>query len=121
MADPEFDPGGGVSPQPIIFAMKTKNLDPGIPPWSRHQWINCYFNEKWCGKHYLDLFTARNIFTSVCQEFCPGGGWGGCIPAFLWVITPPGRHPPPSPSTYGIQSTSGRYTSYWNILLHPDQ
>ena len=51
-----------------------------------------------------------NVFTSVCQEFCPHGG-GRCTP-------PPGRHPvgqtpprqtPPSPETataaYGTQRT----------------
>ena len=41
-----------------------------------------------------------NIFTSVCQEFCPHGGEGVCLSAW-WDTHPPGadtpgpgRHPP---------------------------
>ena len=34
-----------------------------------------------------------NIFTSVCQEFCPGGGEGVCLSA-CWDTPPWTRHPP---------------------------
>ena len=33
-----------------------------------------------------------NIFTSVCQEFCPQGV--GCLFSACWDTHPPGRHPP---------------------------
>ena len=36
-----------------------------------------------------------NIFTSVCQEFCPQGGGGVCLSA-CWDI-PPGADTPPPP------------------------
>ena len=88
-----------------------------------------------------DIFTARkrslgqgNIFRSVCQEFCPQGRV--CLSA-CWdtIPLPPGagtpppgagtplsRHPPdqaspPSRAYWEIQSTSGRYASYWNAIL----
>ena len=46
-----------------------------------------------------------NIFTSVCQEFCPQGGGGGYLPQCMLGYTPPprpgrppgSRHPPPGP------------------------
>ena len=98
----------------------------------------------WC-----DVITARkqslgqgNIFSSVCQEFCPQGG----VPGQVFPTreqTPPGadtprtRYPPPEqtpcplgPGTphweqtnprrstcWEIRSTSGRYASYWNAIL----
>ena len=34
-----------------------------------------------------------NIFTSVCQEFCPRGGGGGCLPQCMLGF-PPGADPP---------------------------
>ena len=56
-----------------------------------------------------------NVFTSVCQEFCPQAGCG------VWQRPPPpraeiplGRHPPPD------GYCSGRYTSYWNAFLLPE-
>ena len=55
-----------------------------------------------------------NIFTSVCQEFCPQGG--RCTPSG----TPPRRHPPflPWQTPPGRPSyCSGRYASYWNPFL----
>ena len=83
-----------------------------------------------------------NIFSSVCQEFCPGG-WG--LPQCILGYHPPlgpGRHPPrtghappwqadlPTPDQagtplgpgrtprhYEIRSMSGRYASYWNAIL----
>ena len=42
----------------------------------------------------------HNVFTSVCQGFCPVGR--GCIPACTGADTPQG---------------SGRYVSYWNAFL----
>ena len=86
-----------------------------------------------------------NIFTSVCQEFCPQGG-GGCLPQCMLGYppdqTPPpprdqaprSRHPPgpgtpprtrhtppeqtpPREADCSIRSTSGRYASYWNAFL----
>ena len=73
-----------------------------------------------------------NIFTRVCQEFCPQGGVCQTPPVLgrhpprqtrqtpptpLWADTPLGRHPlgihlPPADSY-----CSGRYTSYWNAFL----
>ena len=54
------------------------------------------------------IITARNfklregnVFTSMCQEFCPGGR--------AWHI-PPGGY-------YEMRSMSGRYASYWNVFL----
>ena len=38
----------------------------------------------------LDLY--RNIFTSVCQEFCPQGGV--CLPQCMLGYTPPRADPP---------------------------
>ena len=100
----------------------------------------------------MALVTARklslgqgNIFSSVCQEFCPQGGEGGSasvhagIPHTPWDQAPPEHAPPPAgpqdqtPSGPGtpsprpgtprasacweIRSTSGRYASYWNAIL----
>ena len=87
-----------------------------------------------------------NIFTSVCQEFCPRG-WR-CLPqCMLGYTTPPGsrppgadtpqsRHPPeqtprtrqtppllwkqtppPREADCTIRSTTGRYASYRNAFL----
>ena len=66
-----------------------------------------------------------NVFTSVCQEFCPQGR--GCGPPGQTPTTPIGRppqadvplgrHPHPPYGYYGIWSTSGRYASYWNAIL----
>ena len=72
-----------------------------------------------------------NVFTRVCQEFCPPGG-SGRQP--LWTDIPLGRHPPGQtppawadtplarhspwqtpPSADGY--CSGRYASYWNAFL----
>ena len=84
-----------------------------------------------------------NIFSSVCQEFCPQGGGSASVHAgipppgsrpprsrpppeqappweqTLLVHTPPGsRHPPPLCSAcWEIRSTSGRYASYWNAIF----
>ena len=88
-----------------------------------------------------------DIFTSVCQEFCP---WGICLCA-CWHIplpapdpldqtsppqtrpspwdqtpqpdqTPPTRQPPgpdpPPEADCSIRSTSGWYASYWNAFLY---
>ena len=100
----------------------------------------------------MALVTARklslgqgNIFSSVCQEFCPQGGEGGVCLSPCWDTThplgpgtpractpssrPPGpdtlrtRHPlpqtryPPRSACWEIRSTSGRYASYWNAIL----
>ena len=83
-----------------------------------------------------------NIFRSLCQEFCPRGTGGFCLSA-CWYTTPPmSRHPPgtrlpgtrhpprsrhPPPRTrpslpcWEIWSTSGRYASYWNVILFFDE
>ena len=52
-----------------------------------------------------------NIFTSVCQEFCPqrGVGLGAC-----WDTLPRTDTPPPPTDGY----CSGRYASYWNAFLY---
>ena len=63
----------------------------------------------------LDLY--RNIFTSVCQEFCPQ--WGMCLPQCMLGYTPPGQTPPlgqTPPPADGY--CSGRYASYWNAFLY---
>ena len=41
-----------------------------------------------------------NIFTSVCQEFCPQGGvcLSACWDTLPWADTPHGQNPPPPPS-----------------------
>ena len=77
-------------------------------------------------------FGQGNIFSSVCQEFCPRVGvpWqvhppgryslsprqvhppGQEHPSPLGRYTPPGRYPPP-------WSMSRRYASYWNAFLFP--
>ena len=66
-------------------------------------------------KFLLIEFTIRlregNVFTSVCQEFCPLGR--GC---HMVHPLPLGRHLPPI-EYYGIRPTSGRYASYWNAFL----
>ena len=57
-----------------------------------------------------------NIFTSVCQEFCPLGGV--CLSA-CWdtppprAVTPPGQTPPLLADGYCTR----RYASYWNAFL----
>ena len=51
-----------------------------------------------------------NIFTSVCQEFCPQGG--GCLPQCMLGYTPRSRHHPP-PQT--------RYTPRTRHTSPPDQ
>ena len=63
-----------------------------------------------------------NIFTSVCQEFCPQGGL--CLSA-CWDThpSPLGRHPPGADSPLGSACWDrhgyccGRYASYWNVFL----
>ena len=62
-----------------------------------------------CTLSRISLITVRkrslwkgNVFTSMCQEFCPQGGE---------VYTLLGRHPPPADG-YG----SRRYASYWNAF-----
>ena len=52
-----------------------------------------------------------NVFTSVCQEFCPQGR--ECIPACTGADTPPdryssmhwGRHPPAATAADGMHPT----------------
>ena len=88
-----------------------------------------------------------NIFTSMCQEFCPRGGGRVCASVHAGIHTPPDQadtpwtrqtpppdqadtHPPPGPgrpplgpgrppreADSSIRSTSGRYASYWNAFL----
>ena len=64
-----------------------------------------------------------NIFTSVCQEFCPQGG-GGCLPqCMLGYTTPPPRadNPPPRRQTaaYGQRAAgthpTGMHSSCWSV------
>ena len=74
--------------------------------------------------HYRPQTKLRkgNVFTSVCQEFCPQGA-GGCLPG--------GGCPGPGSgvcvSQYALRQTPpplpadgyccGRYASYWNAFL----
>ena len=67
-----------------------------------------------------DIITAHkrslgegNIFSSVCQEFCTRGGSAS---VHAW-IPPPGADTPLHSACWEIQSTSGRYASYWNAIL----
>ena len=61
-----------------------------------------------------------NVFTSVCQEFCPQGG---VYPSMHWGRPPGQTHKPPLPGqTPPWTDTpdgpcSGRYASYWNAFL----
>ena len=51
-----------------------------------------------------------NIFTSVCQEFCPQGEGGGCLPQCMLGYTPPspGADPPESrPNLPGAEPPPG--------------
>ena len=45
--------------------------------------------------HYRSQQKLRkgNVFTSVCQEFCPWGRGGGCLPLGLEGCTPPRETP----------------------------
>ena len=47
-----------------------------------------------------------NIFTSVCQEFCPQGG--GCLPQCMLVYTPPGAETPGTRQTLRTRQTPPR-------------
>ena len=85
-----------------------------------------------------------NVFTSVCQEFCPRGGvchtprqtppWADTPCPVLAGIHPSPTQcmlgythplpsacwdtpPPPCAVHAGIRSTSERYASYWNVFL----
>ena len=41
-----------------------------------------------------------NIFTSMCQEFCPGGGGEGVCLSACWDTPPQSRHTPPPEQTH---------------------
>ena len=72
-----------------------------------------------------------NVFTSVCQEFCPQGEVHTLPPS--WPDTPPGKHPlskhpqadipqadnpqADNPTLQADGYCSGRYASYWNAFL----
>ena len=65
---------------------------------------------QFCTTHFYRPQTKLrkcNVFTSVCQEFCPREGWGVHPP---WADPP--RQTPPSDG-----HCSGRYASYWNAFL----
>ena len=68
-----------------------------------------------------------NVFTGVCQSFCPRG-WVCLVPGPFWVGmpshrslpggipgTPSGRYMPRLTSSCGHRSS--RYASYWNAFL----
>ena len=83
------------------------------------------------------IFTARkrslgqdNIFTSVCQEFCPRGGvcsaggawsWGGLsapgVPGPRGVCSQDGSAPRGGVPAGDPLRTARRYASYWNAFL----
>ena len=53
---------------------------------------------EWLSPPFLPAATKLgqgNIFTSVCQEFCPQGEGGGCLPQCMLGYTPPGPGTPP--------------------------
>ena len=101
-------------------------------PWSNFT-SNSFLKQRF---QYVDLLISLlppatklgqgNIFSSVCQEFCPRGGLPHCM---LGYTTPSprtrGRQPCPLPRTrhpqrsagWEIRATSGRYASYWNAIL----
>ena len=88
-------------------------------------------------------FGQGNIFTSVCQEFCSQGGLPHCMLGYhplarqtpwkgrppwqgdpprqgntpLGKADPPARRPLLRSACWEIRSTSGRYASYWNVIL----
>ena len=106
------------------------------------KWYTCYWNDV-----LLPVATKLgqgNIFTSMCQEFCPQGGrvsasvHAGIPPRSRHQYhprgadTPQSRHPPeqtppradtppeadtPREADCSRRSTSGRYASYWNAFL----
>ena len=61
-----------------------------------------------------------NIFTSVCQEFCPPGG-GGCLPQCMLGYTPPppSRHPTPGKQTaaYGQRAAGTHPTGMHSCMI----
>ena len=78
------------------------------------------------------MLRQGNVFTGVCQEFCPWGVSATCLgrqtpgrhtprQTLPWADTPAqcmlGYTPPSCPMHAGIRSTSGRYASYWNVFL----
>ena len=105
--------------------------------------FHLYWKTKTTGmKHSYNMchpfITARkrslgqfNIFSSVCQEFCPWGGLSQCMLGYDTPLEqtppragtprsrhPPGRrHPPLRSACWEIRSTSERYASYWNAIL----
>ena len=56
-----------------------------------------------------------NVFTSVCQEFCPQWGGGVHPPG----ADPPGRHPLEADTHPPLRDghCSGWYASNWNVFL----
>ena len=145
--------GGCVWQTPPRTDTPWQTLPGQTPPQGRHPRRDGYCS-RWYGSYsnaFLLLAATKlgqgNIFTSVCQEFCPQGGrvsasvhagippWDQAHPPR--ADTPPGtRHPPradnppsrdqpPPPKTRtsppgadcSIRSTSGRYASYWNAFL----
>ena len=65
------------------------------------------------------IITSRNyccekvMFSQACVKNSVQGGRGSA--KGMLGYTPLGRHP--LPQHYGIRSTIGRYTSYWNAFL----
>ena len=61
-----------------------------------------------------------NIFSSLCQEFCPQQGSAPLhagIPPSPGVDTPLDQAPPRRSASWEIRATSGWYASYWNAIL----
>ena len=60
-----------------------------------------------------------NIFTSVCQEFCPQGG--GCLPQCMLGCTPSGGRPPPEQTPQDqTPQDQAPWSRHLPTLLGPD-
>ena len=102
--------------------------------WIKHRTLSSVSQSKWLLPTATKLGQG-NIFTSVCQEFCPQGGRvSASVHAGIHPLppspqeqtpsgadppgqTPPGEQTPPREADCSIRSTSGRYASYWNAFL----
>ena len=58
-----------------------------------------------------------NVFTGVCDSVHRGGCLPQCMLGYHPAPLQQSWHPPPQEADCGIQSTSGRYASYWNAFL----
>ena len=98
----------------------------------KRNWLYCYLvletklRFKWWSIHNQMAL----VFLPPANEVCEGNVFTGVCLSTGSGVHPPmtrGRHPPeqtppsgqtpPPPGYYGMQSTSGQYSSYWNAFL----